>query len=200
MCKTQAQPSENASSYPLSHLHSLLYQRFSWAVVSLTFLSLPRGRCDKNCKQCALELPAGEIEEEDIYSQTPLLPFTKGSFRCTRMAEKVPKGIPCGDKKILAESKRVLLQSPDKMLPGYTFLQFVVARIQETKSEPGRRKRRYKGCPKWSRSSGPNSNMRVYVVVLVSHAAKQFSGSAGCPAIQLNADIIYMEGALVSTG
>ena len=103
-------------------------------------------------------------------------------------------------KKILAESKRVLLQPSDKMLPGYTFLQFIVATVLETKSEPGRRKRRYKGCPKWSRGSGPNSNMHVYVVVLVSHTAKQFSGPAGCPAIQLNADIIYMEGALVSTG
>ena len=66
---------------------------------SETFLSLPCGRCNKNCKQCALELPAGEIEEEDIYSQTPLLPFTKGSFRSTRMAERFPKGIPCGDRR-----------------------------------------------------------------------------------------------------
>lgn len=40
MYKTQAQPGENASSSPLSHFHSLLYQRFSRVVVSLRFFSL----------------------------------------------------------------------------------------------------------------------------------------------------------------
>ena len=145
-------------------------------------------------------MPAGEMQEEGIYSQTPLLLFTKGSFRCTRMAERVPKGILCGDRRKFWQKARVLLQPPDKMLPGYTFLQFVVATVLEPKSEPGRCKRRYKGYPKWSRGSGPNSNMRVYVVVLVSHTAKQLSGPAGCPAIQLNADTIYLEGELVSAG
>lgn len=58
---------------------------------------------------------------------------------------------------------------------------------------------RHKGCPKGSKCSGPNSNVRVYVVVVVSNTTKQLSDPGGCPAIQFNSDTIYVKRALVST-
>lgn len=142
------------------------------------------------------------MEKEAVYSQTPLLPFTKVSFRCTRMAERVPKGIPCGDRRKFWQKARESCCNPQtKCWQATPFCSLLWQHFwNQVRSEPGRCKRRYKGCPKWSKGSGPNSNMRVYVVVLVFHTAKQFSGPAGCPAIKLNADTIYMEGALVFTG
>ena len=58
---------------------------------------------------------------------------------------------------------------------------------------------RHKGCPKGFKGSGPNSNVRVYVVVVVSDTTKQLSDPGGCPAIQLNSDTIYEKRASVST-
>lgn len=118
-------------------------------------------------------------------------------------APEWPRGFPKASYVVTEENsgrkQESLVATPRQMLPGHTFLQFVVATVLEPKSEPGRCKRRYKGYPKGLGVLDPIP-ICVYVAVLVSHTAKQLSGPAGCPAIQLNADIIYMEGALVSTG
>lgn len=66
------------------------------------------------------------MQEEGIYSQTPLLLFAKGSFRCTRMAKRVPKGILCGDRRKFWQKARESCCNPQtkccQATPFYSLL------------------------------------------------------------------------------